>query len=281
MDTSKRFDLSGKVALVTGASSGLGVHFARTLAAAGASVAIAARRADRLASLQAELQKAGSKAAAVGLDVTSGESVSAAFDAAETALGAIDIVVNNAGISPAPVPTAEYDLAQFHKVLDVNLWGVIHGCRVFLPQLLERPEANIVNVCSFAGLVGMIGFAPYNTSKFGVRGLTESLQIELANTNVSVTLLCPGGTKTSIMTNSPVIPEADKAKAQANLTNSKQAIGPEKVADGVLKGITGNKPRVLVGTDTFALDKLSRLLPGAYPKLLHKKMAAMMKEALG
>src|SRR5271163_1688250 len=96
---SKRFDLLGKVALVTGASSGLGVHFARTLASAGASVAIAARRADRLASLQAELQDAGNTAAAVELDVQSGESVRAAFDAAEAAVGAIDIVVNNAGIS--------------------------------------------------------------------------------------------------------------------------------------------------------------------------------------
>src|SRR5947207_15461073 len=96
---SKRFDLTGKVALVTGASSGLGVHFARTLASAGAAVAIAARRADRLASLQAELRKAGGEAAAVELDVQSGTSVGAAFDAAEQALGPIDIVVNNAGIS--------------------------------------------------------------------------------------------------------------------------------------------------------------------------------------
>src|SRR6266851_5026069 len=96
---STRFDLSGKAALVSGASSGLGVHFARTLASAGASVAIAARRADRLASLQAELQKAGGKAAAVELEVQAGKSVSAAFDALEQALGAIDIAFNNAGIS--------------------------------------------------------------------------------------------------------------------------------------------------------------------------------------
>ena len=91
---SKRFDLTGKVALVTGASSGLGVHFARTLAAAGASFAIAARRAERLASLQAELQSSGRKAVAVELDVQSGDSITAAFAAVEEALGPIDIVVN-------------------------------------------------------------------------------------------------------------------------------------------------------------------------------------------
>src|SRR5260370_35190825 len=98
---SKRFDLSGKVALVTGASSGLGVHFARTLASAGASVAIAARRADRLASLQAELQNAGSKAAAVELDVQAGKPVSAGFHAAQAALGGVHIAVNNPGIFSA------------------------------------------------------------------------------------------------------------------------------------------------------------------------------------
>src|SRR5262245_38426092 len=96
---SKRFDLTGKVALVTGASSGLGVHFARTLAGAGASVALAARRADRLASLQAELHKAGARVAAVELDVQSEASIAAAFDAVEKTLGPIDIVINNAGIS--------------------------------------------------------------------------------------------------------------------------------------------------------------------------------------
>src|SRR6478735_4861506 len=96
---SKRFDLTGKVALVTGASSGLGVHFAHTLAEAGASVAIAARRADRLTALRAELQAAGAKVAAVELDVQSSASIAAALDAVEKELGAIDIVVNNAGIS--------------------------------------------------------------------------------------------------------------------------------------------------------------------------------------
>src|SRR5260370_5605688 len=125
---SKRFDLSGKVALVTGASSGVGVHFARTLASAGASVAIAARRADRLASLQAELQNAGSKAAAVELDVQAGKSVSAAFDAAETALGAIDIVVNNAGISIVE-PALDMPEEDWDAVVDTNLRGAWPGAQ--------------------------------------------------------------------------------------------------------------------------------------------------------
>ena len=119
---SKRFDLSDKVALVTGASSGLGVHFARTLASAGASVAIAARRTDRLASLQAELQQAGDKAIAVALDVQSGKSVGAALDSAEAALGAIDIVVNNAGISIVK-PSLDMPEEDWDAVVDTNLRG--------------------------------------------------------------------------------------------------------------------------------------------------------------
>src|ERR671910_80372 len=119
---SKRFDLTSKVALVTGASSGLGVHFARTLAAAGASVAIAARRADRLASLQAELQAAGTKAVAVELDVQSVDSITAAFAAAEEALGPIDIVVNNAGISIVK-PALEMPVEDWDAVVNTNLRG--------------------------------------------------------------------------------------------------------------------------------------------------------------
>src|SRR5262245_7342461 len=119
---SKRFDLTGKVALVTGASSGLGVHFARTLAGAGASVAIAARRADRLASLQAELEAVGVKAVAVELDVQSSDSITAAFAAVEKALGPIDIVINNAGISIVK-PALEMPVEDWDTVVNTNLRG--------------------------------------------------------------------------------------------------------------------------------------------------------------
>ena len=119
---SKRFDLTGKVALVTGASSGLGVHFARTLAGAGASVVIAARRADRLASLQVELTAAGVKAAAVDLDVQSPDSIASAFDASEKALGAVDIVINNAGISIVK-PAMVMPIEDWDSVVNTNLRG--------------------------------------------------------------------------------------------------------------------------------------------------------------
>jgi len=195
---SKRFDLSGKVALVTGASSGLGVHFARTLASAGASVAIAARRADRLASLQAELQKAGSKAAAVDLDVQSGKSVSAAFDAIEQALGPIDIVVNNAGISIVK-PALDMPEEDWDAVVDTNLRGAWLVTQTAAKRWVaaKRPGV-VVNIASILGLRTIGQVAPYNASKAALIHLTRALAMEWARYDIRVNAICPGYIETEM-----------------------------------------------------------------------------------
>ncbi len=195
---SKRFDLSGKVALVTGASSGLGVHFARTLASAGASVAIAARRADRLASLQAELQNAGSKAAAVELDVQSGKSVGAAFDAAENALGAIDIVVNNAGISIVK-PALDMPEEDWDAVVDTNLRGAWLVAQTAGKRWVATKRPGIiVNIASILGLRTIGQVAPYNASKAGLIHLTRALAMEWARYDIRVNAICPGYIETEM-----------------------------------------------------------------------------------
>jgi NAD(P)-dependent dehydrogenase (short-subunit alcohol dehydrogenase family) len=195
---SNRFDLSGKVALVTGASSGLGVHFARTLASAGAAVAIAARRADRLASLQAELHKAGSKAAAVDLDVQSGKSVSAAFDAIEQALGAIDIVVNNAGISIVK-PALDIPEEDWDTVVDTNLRGAWLVTQTAAKRWVaaKRPGV-VVNIASILGLRTIGQVAPYNASKAGLIHLTRALAMEWARYDIRVNAICPGYIETEM-----------------------------------------------------------------------------------
>ena len=195
---SKRFDLTGKVALVTGASSGLGVHFARTLAAAGASVAIAARRADRLASLQAELQAAGAKAVAVELDVQSGDSITAAFSAAEQALGPIDIVVNNAGISIVK-PALEMPEEDWDAVVDTNLrgaWLVTQGAAK--RWVADKRPGSIVNIASILGLRTIGQVAPYNASKAGLIHLTRALAMEWARYKIRINAICPGYIETEM-----------------------------------------------------------------------------------
>ncbi|HEV3490072.1 MAG TPA: SDR family oxidoreductase, partial [Reyranella sp.] len=172
--------------------------FARTLAAAGASVAIAARRADRLASLQAELLNAGVKAAAVELDVQSGKSVTAAFDAAEKMLGAIDIVVNNAGISIVK-PALDMPEEDWDAVVDTNLRGAWLVAQTAAKRWVaaKRPGV-IVNIASILGMRTIGQVAPYNASKAGLIHLTRVLAMEWARYDIRVNAICPGYIETEM-----------------------------------------------------------------------------------
>ncbi len=191
---SKLFDLRGKVALITGASSGLGAHFAHCLGAAGASVVLAARRADRLASLQAELGGKGVKATAVDLDVQSGASITAALDAA----GPLDIVINNAGISIVK-PALEMPEADWNSVVDTNLrgaWLVAQGAA--RRWVADKRPGSIVNIASILGLRTIGQVAPYNASKAGLIHLTRALAMEWARHDIRVNAICPGYIETEM-----------------------------------------------------------------------------------
>jgi NAD(P)-dependent dehydrogenase (short-subunit alcohol dehydrogenase family) len=191
---SKRFDLSGKVALVTGASSGLGAHFAQCLGDAGASVVLAARRAARLQSLQAELEKKGIAAKTVDLDVQSADSVAAALEVA----GPLDIVVNNAGISIVK-PALEIPEKDWDAVVDTNLrgaWLVAQGAA--RRWAAETRPGSIVNIASILGLRTIGQVAPYNASKAGLIHLTQALAMEWARYRIRVNAICPGYIETEM-----------------------------------------------------------------------------------
>jgi NAD(P)-dependent dehydrogenase (short-subunit alcohol dehydrogenase family) len=191
---SKLFDLSGKVALITGASSGLGAHFARCLGEAGASVVLAARRADRLQSLKAELAKHHMTATVVELDVQSSSSIATALDAC----GPLDILVNNAGISivksALQMPEKDWD-----AVVDTNLrgaWLMAQGAaQRWVSQ--NRP-GSIVNIASILGLRTIGQVAPYNASKAGLIHLTHALAMEWARHRIRVNAICPGYIETEM-----------------------------------------------------------------------------------
>jgi NAD(P)-dependent dehydrogenase (short-subunit alcohol dehydrogenase family) len=182
------------VALVTGASSGLGSHFAHCLGEAGASVVIAARRADRLESLQAELTKKGIAAKAVDLDVQSADSVASALDAA----GPLDIVINNAGISIVK-PALEMPEKDWDAVVDTNLrgaWLVAQGAA--RRWAADKRPGSIVNIASILGLRTIGQVAPYNASKAGLIHLTQALAMEWARYRIRVNAICPGYIETEM-----------------------------------------------------------------------------------
>jgi len=194
MTTSKPFDLGGKTALITGASSGLGTHFARCLGAAGASVVLAARRTDRLKSLQAELEGQGIAATSIELDVQSAESVGKALDAA----GPLDIVVNNAGISIVK-PALDMPETDWDAVVDTNLrgaWLVAQGAAK--RWAADKRPGSIVNIASILGLRTIGQVAPYNASKAGLIHLTRALAMEWARYRIRVNAICPGYIETEM-----------------------------------------------------------------------------------
>jgi NAD(P)-dependent dehydrogenase (short-subunit alcohol dehydrogenase family) len=192
------FDLTGRTALVTGASSGLGLHFARTLAAHGASVAVAARRTDRLAALTAELTAAGGRAAAIAMDVTDGDSVRAGVGAGVAALGEIDLLVNNAGISVTKAPLDLTD-ADWDAVVDTNLRGAWLVAQTIARRLVAagRP-GRIVNVASIVGLRPMGHLAPYAAAKAGLIHLTRTLAMEWARHGIQANAIAPGYVETEL-----------------------------------------------------------------------------------
>jgi NAD(P)-dependent dehydrogenase (short-subunit alcohol dehydrogenase family) len=253
--------LAGRVAVVTGAASGIGRALADRFAAEQMRVVLADVEADALAAAEKELRDTGAEVLAVRTDVANGADVDALAQAAVDAFGAVHVVCNNAGVGGGG-PMQTLTTADWQWVLGVNLWGVIHGVRAFLPILLEQDEAHLVNTASMAGLVSGPFMGPYNTSKFAVVGLSETLFKELAvqGANVGVSVLCPGWVNTNIADserNRPAElarepqPDAPDSTALRDLLSQMLTTGmaPADVADHVVAAIRQKRFYVLTHPD--------------------------------
>ena len=241
--------LNGRVAVVTGAASGIGRALAARFAAEGMRCVLADVEQGALERTVDDLRRSGATAVGVRTDVSSATDVQALADAALTEFGAVHVLCNNAGVGGG-TDFAKTPLDMWEWVLGVNLWGVIHGCRTFLPLLLEQEEGHIVNTSSMAALNGHpLGLAPYTVSKFGVLGLSQNLFFELAATtsgHVGVSVLIPGLTRTGIFESIRNVPKTVTTPPPSSFQRSSMAalegvwdnaMSPDRVADVVTDAI--------------------------------------------
>lgn len=196
---SDMFNLAGRVALVTGASSGLGQQFARALADNGAAVALVARRIDRLLDLQQEIEAAGGKAMAIEADVTDRAAMVAAFNAAEKAFGTVTILVNNAGVAQQSVRATDVTPEEWRRVLSVDLDAVFYWAQEAARRMIAaKVPGAIVNIASVLGFGVSRGTAAYAVAKAAVVQTTNALSVELASRGVRVNAIAPGWFVTEI-----------------------------------------------------------------------------------
>ena len=235
-------DLESTVALVTGASSGIGQAAARTLAARGAAVALVARRADRLRELAGEIADAGGTALPIEADVSEREQAEAAVAEAAEELGRLDVLVNNAGVMLLG-PVAGAPLEEWERMVQVNLLGLLYTARAALPHLVEAAEkeprqvADLVNISSVAGRQARKGSAVYNATKHGVGAFSEALRQEVTRHHVRVSLVEPGAVATELQShNRPEVKEQIEQRFE-----EMEILQAEDIADAIAYVVT--RPR--------------------------------------
>lgn len=201
--------LDGKVAVITGGASGIGLAVAERLSTEGTALVLADIDESALAEAVGSFQYRGVPVLGVPTDVTDETSVAALADAARERFGSFHVVFNNAGVAGHFGLSWETALSDWRWVLDVNVWGVIHGLRAFVPTLVDQAEGHVVNTASLAGWTAAPGMAPYSASKHAVLAISESLRRELdaAQSGVGVSVLCPGMVNTRIMSSERNWPE--------------------------------------------------------------------------
>jgi NAD(P)-dependent dehydrogenase (short-subunit alcohol dehydrogenase family) len=199
MDANQLFSLKGRTVMVTGASGGIGLHLAGVFARAGASVALTARRRDRIEAAAQALVDAGHRACAAYLDVTDGSSIGAAFDAVEKSLGTpVDTLLNNSGVLYAK-RFLDQDIAEVGRLLDTNLKGAFQVAQEAARRMAQQGGGVIINVASTAGLAAGAQFSSYCASKAGLIQLTKVMALELAHKNIRVNVICPGNIETDML----------------------------------------------------------------------------------
>lgn len=255
-------ELTGKVVALTGAASGIGRALAIELASSGADLALADIDACGLEQTIQHVTGWASIVTSYEVDVSDRRAVESFADDVMRDHGRVDILINNAGVGcVATVEQATYD--DFDWVLGINLWGVIHGVKAFLPLLRERPEAHIVNIGSVNSYVPFPTNGPYNISKFGIDALSQTLMQELAGTHIAVSCVYPGGVRTHASRNARHTTADDH-----NRFESVARMNPQEAARRIVAGIERDRPQIFVGADARLLAFARRLAPMSTLRLI-------------
>jgi NAD(P)-dependent dehydrogenase (short-subunit alcohol dehydrogenase family) len=265
-------DFSGRVVVVTGAASGIGRATALAFAARGADVAVCDIDRAGLAAVEAELRGAGRRVLAQAVDVSRAEEVGAFCEAVYGAFGRADVLVNNAGIALGGL-CEDMTLADWRRIVAVNVWGVIHGCHFFYPPMARRGEGHIVNLASMAALGPLPATTAYCATKSAVLGLSESLRIEAARRGVGVTTVCPGAVATGIGRTLRMVTGArglDAAEVARRIGSwiERRGLRPESAAAAIVRAVETNARLVPLGAEAHAIDLLRRAHRPSYDALM-------------
>jgi NAD(P)-dependent dehydrogenase (short-subunit alcohol dehydrogenase family) len=252
--------LAGKVVTITGAGSGIGRALALELARRGCRLALSDIDAARVGETAEECRGMGAEAVCTPLDVRDDDAVDAWIASTLRQFGAVHVAINNAGVALFADAT-EQERGDIRRVLDVNLWGVISCSQALLPALIASGGGHLVNVSSIFGLVAVPSQSAYHASKFGVRGYTEAIAVEMAVARHPVRVSCvhPGGVATRIAADARVAGSRDHRDA-VRIFDRVARTSPERAARTIVRGIERNRARILIGADAWALHLGAQLL---------------------
>ena len=259
----------GKVAVVTGAGSGIGRALAEALNAAGCTLEIADINRDAVEATKADLSRREPGCHAERVDVADRAAMEAWAQAVAGRRGHVDIVINNAGVALGGT-VEENAIEDLEWLMGINFWGVVYGSRFFLPLLRKSSGGHLVNISSAFGIIGVPTQSAYNAAKFAVRGYTEALRQEedLADSGLHVCCVHPGGVTTNIARAARTTRDEEEHHAFADRFEAMTETSPASAAEQILHAMPRRKPRLVIGRDAKFISFVSRLFPTAYPKIL-------------
>jgi NAD(P)-dependent dehydrogenase (short-subunit alcohol dehydrogenase family) len=274
-------NLSGKVALVTGAGSGIGKATALAFARRGANLVLCDVNAPGLTETAGLIRGLGREVVSRTVDVADRDQMRAFADAVYAEIPAVDILMNNAGVGLAAT-FLDTEMEDWDWIVGINLLGVVHGCHFFVPKMVERGRGgHVINVSSAAGYSANHVLCAYSATKFAVLGFSEALRDELEPHHIGVTAVCPGIintaiTQTSRMKGQAATPEARQAAVEFY---RRRNYGPERVAENILKAVQRNRAVAPISPEAWAFYYLKRWAPGIMVRVRRAMSARMMRQA--